>query len=281
MRHVILPALLLGLLASYSQSPEATTPAVAQQPARLETVFNVSEQYDRTDGVVRAYGPGGPDIPIKEAATAFTEKTGIPVEVTSGPEGTWTDAAQTQGDLLFGSSEQSMTAFLETYRSFNSDDVEPIYMRPAIMMVQEGNPQNIQSIRDLMKPGMRIVVTDGAGVSNTSGTGVWEDIVGRTTSIADMKAFRDNIVYFAPNSGSGYKKLINPTDEVDAWITWKHWVINHPNDGDAVEIEPELRIYRDANVVVSQDADPNTQEFISFLKSEEGAAIFTRNGWSR
>ena len=258
----------------------------ADKPVKMDNMpvmqsFEVGKSFNRQDGVVRAFGPGGPDAPIRQAAEAFTKKTGIPVEVTYGSEATWTEAAQQKGDLLFGSSEQSMTAFLETYKSFNINEVEPIYLRPAIAMVQSGNPKNIQGIEDLMKPGMRIVVTSGAGVSNTSGTGVWEDIVGRTGSIEDLQAFRKNIVYFAPNSGSGFKTFKDPAAEIDAWITWNHWVINHPDAGDAVEIEPERRIYRDANVVVAEGADPETQEFINFLKSDEGAEIFARNGWSR
>lgn len=296
MKHVLVSALAVSFFASCSQ-PFETFPGFAQQsvqmnvtslssagqptPLTLSTGEKNAPQYNRADGVVRVFGPGGPDVPVKEAAVAFTERTGIQVDVTSGPEATWTDAAQQHGDLLFGSSEQSMTAFLQTYHSFNSDEVEPIYLRPAIIMVQEGNPRNIQGIDDLLQPGMRIVVTDGAGVSNTSGTGVWEDIVGRTNRIADIRAFRENIVYFAPNSGSGYRTFKDPAAQIDAWITWNHWVIDHPDDGDAVEIEPELRIYRGANVVSSAGADPETLAFIEFLKSEAGAAIFARHGWSR
>ncbi|GLC62957.1 hypothetical protein PLESTB_001964900 [Pleodorina starrii] len=88
--------------------------------------------------------------------------------------------AQADADIIWGTSEQSMTAFLETYTSFSSDQVQPIYLRPAIIAVKAGNPKGITGFDDLLADGVKIVVTEGAGVGNTSGTGVWEDIAGRT-----------------------------------------------------------------------------------------------------
>jgi len=43
--------------------------------------------------------------------------------------------------MLWGTSEQSMTAFLETYKTFDSAKVEPIYIRPAVIAVKKGNPK--------------------------------------------------------------------------------------------------------------------------------------------
>lgn len=50
---------------------------------------------------------------------------------------------------------------------------------------------------DLLKPGIGIVVNDGAGVSNTSGTAVWEDSVGRMKMLRNSRHL-DLIFTFLP-----------------------------------------------------------------------------------
>ncbi len=96
--------------------------------------------------------------------------------------------------------------------------IKPLYFREAIILTQKGNPLKIKGLKDLANKKVRIVVPEGAGKSNTSGTGVWEDMIGRTQDIKTIQNFRNNIVAFVPNSGSA-KKLFSQ-DQADAWITW-------------------------------------------------------------
>ena len=65
---------------------------------------------------------------------------------------------------------------------------------------------------------MMIVVTEGAGVANTSGTGTWEDVAGRAGSLDDVKRFRSNIVGFGKGSGPSFQMFVSK--QADAWITW-------------------------------------------------------------
>lgn len=89
---------------------------------------------------------------------------------------------------------------------------------------------------------VRIVVPEGARKSNTSGTGVWEDMIGRTQDIKTIQNFRNNIVAFVPNSGS-VRKLFSQ-DQADAWITWIDWSKSNSDIGTAVAIEKDLVVYR-------------------------------------
>lgn len=41
--------------------------------------------------------------------------------------------------------------------------IEPLYLRPAAILVRRGNPKRIRGFRDLLKPGMRVMVVSGAG----------------------------------------------------------------------------------------------------------------------
>ncbi len=248
-------------------------------PLQASPLLDPAIKHQPKDGVIRIFGPGGPHTAFIKAAKAFEEKTGNKVEVTFGPESRWTREAQEKADLIFGSSEQSMTAFLETYGFMDSKDVDPLYIRRAVIVIQKGNPKNILGFNDLLNPCIKVVVTEGKGVYNTSGTGVWEDIAGRLGSLEDVKRLRANILSFEKGSGASFKAF--KTLGADAWLTWIHWPIDHPDVADYVELEDERRIYRVTNVVVSPEADPATKEFVNFVKSDIGAKLFASEGWTR
>ncbi|MCF8483490.1 MAG: substrate-binding domain-containing protein [Rhodospirillum sp.] len=253
---------------------------LAAPPALASTaLYDPSIQHHPKDGVVKLYGAGGPHTAFKKVADAFTAKTGIAVDIIAGPETKWSADAQQDADILWGTSEQSMTAFLETYKTFSSETVEPIYTRPSVIAVKKGNPKGITGIGDLTRPGMRIVVTEGAGVYNTSGTGVWEDVIGRTGDLHAVRAFRQNIVAFAKGSGASYKAFRE--QDADAWITWPNWPLTHTDVADMIEIDPDHRIWRDVNMALSPDADSEATRFLSFLKSEDGAELMKTEGWIR
>lgn len=238
-----------------------------------------SIHHDAKDGVVRLYGAGGPDTAFRKVAEVFEKKTGIRVVITSGPEPTWTKRAQADADILWGTAEQDITAFLETYRTFLSAAVRPIYIRPAVIAVRKGNPKHIGGFDDLLKDSVRIVVTEGAGVINTSGTGVWEDVAGRLGRLDDVARFRRNIVAFGKGSGASFKAFSELN--ADAWITWPDWPITHADVAEIVPLAPERTIWRDVNLVTAPDADPDAAKFIAFLTGDEGAAIMKTEGWVR
>jgi len=238
-----------------------------------------SIKHNARDGIVRLYGAGGPDTAFKKVAAVFKKETGIMVEVTGGPEPAWSKKAQADADILWGTAEEDMTALLETYKNFSWDDVKPIYIRPAIIVIKKTNPKGIHSFEDLLMNGVRIVVTDGAGVANTSGTGVWEDIAGRTGSLNDVKRLRRNIVGFGKGSGPSFKMFLDK--DADAWITWPDWPITHSNTLDYVALPKERTIWRDVTVVLASDADPEARQFLDFLSSDRGAAIMKTEGWVR
>ena len=254
-------ALLLGLTACNNNSNNTDTNTTSAQ-----------------DGVISLYGAGGPHTAFIRIGKLFTEETGVEVNVHFGPESKWTDDAQKNADILWGTSEQSMTAFLETYKAFKSKDVEPIYIRKAVIAVQKGNPKGIEGFDDLIKEGMKVVVVEGAGVYNTSGTGVWEDVAGRTGSLSDIQKLRKNIVSYAKGSGAGFKAFKNGAD---AWITWTHWVATHPENADRVDLSDERVIYRDLNIVTHDNVDEKTADFIAFLKGDKAEEIFRDEGWSK
>lgn len=239
--------------------------------AQNSSLYDPSIKHMPADSVVKLYGAGGPHTAFRKVADLWQTMTGQTVEIIAGPETTWSPKAQADADILWGTSEQSMTAFLETYKTFSSEQVMPIYIRPTIIAVKKGNPKGISGFDDLLKPGMRIVVTEGAGVANTSGTGAWEDVAGRLGQLSDVEAFRKNIVVFAKGSGASFKAF--QAEDADAWITWPNWPVNKSETLEQVSIAPERAVWRDVNVALAPDADPAAQAFLDFLVTKEGVIV--------
>lgn len=230
---------------------------------------------------INLYGPGGPHTALIDAARLYTEKTGVMVNVHYGPQNKWNQEARQNADILFGASEQSSLAIVRDHKDkFSEKEIQPLYLRKSILLVKKGNPKNISGLDDLSKPGIGIIVNDGGGTSNTSGTGVWEDIAGRKGSIETVAGIRKNIILYAPNSGTARKALENQPG-ADVWITWADWAASNPSIGDVVEIEPDYVIWRDMNIVVRQDANAETRQFAAWLKSDEAASAFIKYGWTR
>ena len=225
------------------------------------------------------YGPGGPHTALKAAAEHFTEKTGIAVTVTAGPQATWEQEAKTKASIIFGASDQSTVAILRTHAArFDVNQVMPLYLRDAILLVRKGNPKKFKNLSDFINRDGKVIVNDGAGASNTSGTGVWEDILGRMGSVEKMARFRKNILAFTPNSGTS-RKIFETNPEVDGWITWIDWAISNPDLGDVVLIEPSYVISRSMNIAVAKDANEDTKKFAEFLQSPEAEPFFKKFGW--
>ncbi|MBG6146014.1 accessory colonization factor AcfC [Labrenzia sp. EL_142] len=259
----------------------AVTPAMSDTiEARLGTTefHDASIAHAPDDGVVRLFGAGGPHTAIAKVAEVWEGKTGNRVVITAGPEHRWTSDAQESADILWGTSQQSMAAFLLTYTSFKLDDAEPIYLRPTVIAVRAGNPKGIRGFDDLLAEGVRIVVTEGAGVYNTSGTGLWEDVAGRLGSLQDLRKFKGNIVSYALGSGASYREF--ERSNVDAWITWPNWP-TVKDDLEMVKLEPHRTVYRDLSVVLSSKADPEAKQFLDFLVSAEAQYIMASEGWER
>ncbi len=244
--------------------------------------FILLEALAITSGVALAqdtlhvYGPGGPAPAVKEAAAVFEKQTGIKVEVTSGPTPEWIAKAKTDADIIYSGSETMMTDFvLALDGRVNESEVRPLYLRPLSILVRPGNPKRITGVKDILNPGIKVLVVNGAGQN-----GVWEDMAGRKGDISTVKSLRNNIVGYAKNSAEARRQWIEKP-EIDAWLIWKIWQVANPKLAEVIKIEPEYAIYRDTGVVLTTQGKTKktSQQFIDFLSSPEGAKIFRKWGW--
>ena len=226
----------------------------------LTNMFSISAHAAET---LFVYGPGGPAPAMKEAASAFEKASGNKVEVTAGPTGQWLAKAKTDADIIYSGSETMMTDFVNALEGQLSHfDVVPLYLRPMSMLVRPGNPKGIKSFKDLLQPGLKVLVVNGAGQN-----GVWEDVAGRKGDIESVKALRKNIVAYTGSSADA-KKVWTEQTNIDVWLIWNIWQVSNPKLADVVAIEPEYAIYRDAGVAATKRgaAKSSAAQFIQLLQ---------------
>lgn len=226
---------------------------------------------------LHVYGPGGPAPAMKAAAAAFGKANHVQVEVTAGPTGAWAAGYKQDGNLIYSGSEAMMSDFANQFGdALAASTIEPLYLRPAAILVRPGNPRHIGGFNDLLKPGTRVMVVHGAGQ-----VGMWEDIAGRDGDIRTVQALRRNIVFYAPNSAKA-KAHWQQDAGVDAWIIYAIWAKANPGIADVVALDRRHVIYRDCGIAYSTKGqkDPTARAFVAFLKGPQGRAIFERYGWS-
>lgn len=225
---------------------------------------------------LHVYGPGGPAPAMKEAAAAFQRQTGVVVTVTSGPAPDWIERAREDADIIYSGSDTMMTDFVRQLPdSLRQQDVRPLYDRPAAILVRKGNPKRIKGFRDLVRPGLQLMVVEGAGQN-----GLWEDLASRAGGIGFHRTLRPNIVLFAKTSAEAKVAWIE-NKEFDAWVIWNIWQIENAALADQVTIEQDILIWRPMAIAVttsSQHRD-SAARFAAFLEGGEGAQIFRRHGW--
>lgn len=214
---------------------------------------------------------------MKAAAKAFGGSHGVNVEVTAGPTSAWADDFKKNGDLIYSGSEAMMSDFTRQFDgTLVASTVDPLYLRPAAILVRPGNPRHIHGLRDLLTPGTSVMVVHGAGQ-----VGLWEDMAGRDGNVKTVQALRRNIKVFAINSGAA-KAQWQQNSGIDAWIIFDIWATANPGIAQVVQLEPQYRLYRDCGIALTStgQAKPTALKFIDFLKSAEGRRIFVQYGWT-
>jgi accessory colonization factor AcfC len=225
---------------------------------------------------LHVYGPGGPLPAMREAAERFGREQGVVVRVVAGPAGQWLEDAKRNADLIYSGSEHMMTDLIRALEGrIVESTITPLYLRPSAILVRPGNPKSITAFEDLLRPGLGVLVVQGAGQ-----TGLWEDMAGRTGDIEVVRALRRNIRVFAGNSAEARRAWIEDP-ELDAWLIWNIWQVANRELGDLVPVGPEWVIYRDTGIALTERGArrPLAGRFVEFLQSYEGARIFARWGW--
>ncbi|WP_411274731.1 substrate-binding domain-containing protein [Daejeonella sp.] len=219
------------------------------------------------------YGPGGPGAAMEESATVFSKKHSIPVKVIAGPEPKWIEKAKQNADLVFGGAEYMLTQFKMQHPGLiDSTTRTELYKRRAGILVRPGNPKNITSLKDLAKPGVNVLEITGAGQ-----LGMWEDLAGRQNLIAGIQK---NIKGAFGNTALAIDAWKADTN-YDAVIIFASWYNRLKDVSELVEIPKKQTVYRGTPIAITtiSNQKPEARQFIQFLLSAEGHAIFKKWGW--
>jgi molybdate transport system substrate-binding protein len=140
-------------------------------------------------------------------------------------------------------------------------------------MVQEGNPKNIQSLDDLLKPGMRL----GVGDFKALAVGRLAEVMLKEAGIFDP--FMKNVEVI----GGSATKMCLPVcmNSIDAAINWAGTVKTFDHCSDMVLIDKERVMYSTFPVALTKYADKEgaAMRYFDFVQSPKAREIFEKHGY--
>jgi molybdate transport system substrate-binding protein len=213
--------------------------------------------------------------PMEEAAAAFEKETGIKVYLNFGGSGAMLSQIELSksGDLYIpGSPDYIVKA--EKKGVIDTFTVKKIAYLIPVIAVRHGNPENIQSLSSLARPGIE------AGIGNPSAVcvGLYAvEIFDYNHLLADISK---NIVVNAESCEKTATLIsLKSVDAVIGWDVFHEW---DPENIDIVYI-PATQLPRIAYIpgAITQYAvdKKSSQKFLDFLVSVEGQKIFQKWGY--
>lgn len=211
---------------------------------------------------------------LEEAAASFEQETGIKVYLTLGGSGSVLSQMKVDksGDLYIPGSPDYMV-IAERDGVVDPASVKIItYLVPAIL-VQKGNPKNIQSLADLAKPGIEV----GIGNPEAVCVGLYAyEILEYNNMLPEVGP---NIVTYAESCDKTASLIaLKAVDAVMGWRVFSYW----QDTIDVVYLEPEqiprLAYVPGAISTFTKDRE-SAKEFLDFLVSAQGQEIFSRWGY--
>jgi len=220
------------------------------------------------------YCGAGLRLPINESIEVFSKEHGVNIQANYAGSGALLNQLQTtkKGDLYMPG-DVSYIELIEP-KGLVEFKQTVCYFVPVIL-VRKGNPNNINDISDLLKPGVKL----GLGDPEVAAIGKISKQIFEKNNI-DMEAVKENLVF---NSATVDELGIQiKVGKVDAVIVWDSTAFNYVDSGDIVRISSEKNIISTVAIALLKNSKNKeaSMEFINFLTSEQGQEIFKRNGFS-
>jgi molybdate transport system substrate-binding protein len=268
--------LLLASTISCGNSGPSSQSSSNITPAPGET--SISQVYSSPPSAreLLVFAAAGTKPAIDEDSRLFEQEYGTKITINYGGGGEVLSSMiiAKKGDLYI-SPEQRFMDSAEKQGAIAST-VAPstvAYMIPVIG-VKKGNPQNIQSLADLAKPGIKIVV----GNPETTALGIIAPEILQKAGLYD--AVKPHIITNAPQVNAIITML--KMSQVDAGIIWHYFGVTSEKDVDIVWIPREyvtgIGEIQAAVSAFSQESD-TAGRFVDFLTSPEVKDIFKKNGY--
>ena len=212
---------------------------------------------------------------LEEAVERFSQETGIRVDLNFGGSGTMLSQMKLsrRGDVYIPGSPDYMIKAIRDGVVDPGSAVTLAYLILAIN-VQHGNPQNIKTLTDLTKPGIRVAIGNPEAVC----VGLYAVEMLERNGL--LKQVQKNIVTHAPScEATASLVVLKKVDAVIGWDIFSKW---NPDEIDTVLLKPREipRIAYIPAAVATYSQDKKTaKKFIHFLSSSEGQKIFAKWGY--
>jgi molybdate transport system substrate-binding protein len=242
----------------------------------LAGVVGCSETKPTYAKEIFVFAAAGTKPAIDEAAKLFEQKyaTKVTINYGGGGEVLSSMVLSKTGDIYIAPEQRFMNSAKKQGAIDDNSTITTIgYMIPVIG-VKKGNPKNIQSLADLAKPGIQVVM----GNPETTALGDLVPQMLQKTGLYD--AVKQNIVTNVPQVTAMITML--KMSQVDVGVIWHYFGTTASNDVDIIWIPKEyITGIGEIQAVVStysQEAK-TAQKFIDLLVSSEGKEIFKKNGY--
>lgn len=213
--------------------------------------------------------------PLEALALMYERKTGQKVELVFGGSGYVMAQMKLarRGDIYFPGSSDFMELAKRQGLVLAETERRVVYLVPSIN-VQAGNPKQIRTLYDLLKPGVRVAIANPENVC--VGTYAVE-IVESAFTPKERDQFRANLLNFTESCEKTATAVsLKAVDAVVGWSVFQHW--------DPVRIQtiplPPGQIKRIGYLPLAISSfsrqRPAAQRFIDFVMSGEGRGVFEK-----
>ena len=214
---------------------------------------------------------------MEEAGQAFEAKTGIKVYFNFGGSGMMLSQMKLSqsGDLYIPGSPDFMEKAIRD-GVVDSESIKIVaYLVPAIL-VQKGNPKNIESLSDLTRKDITMAIAEPVSVC----VGQYAiELLDYNGLLSAVKQAGTCIVYAESCEKTATLIVLKAVDAVIGWTVFAAW---NPETTDVIYLKPSeiprLSYIPGAVSAFAQDIK-SAQKFLDFLASSEGRDIFHRYGY--
>ncbi|MEZ7891267.1 MAG: molybdate ABC transporter substrate-binding protein [Candidatus Wallbacteria bacterium] len=212
---------------------------------------------------------------VEELVKEFEKESGIKVDVSFGGSGVLLSQMKISkaGDLYFPGSVD----FIEKAKRENlidtASETQVVYLVPSIN-VKRGNPKGIKTLKDLCKPGLKVVI----GNPDCVCLGVFAvELFEKYLDTAELKLLHKNIVNYAESCEKTATSIsLGAADAIIGWSVFESW------DAKRIETVPLsadniVRLSYLSIAITKYAKNPAlAQKLIDYIKSEKGLKFFKK-----
>lgn len=272
---IMLFGTVLSGCATQSAAQDVATPSTPEQ-TKLEAA-TPTPSTETTTGLrsLLVYAGAASKPPTEEAALQFESKTGVHVDLVFGGSGTVLSqmTLNKNGDLYFPGSSDFMEKAKADGLVYGETEQKIVYLVSAIN-VQKGNPKQIHTLHDLLKPGLKVAIANPETVC----VGLYAtEIIDRNFNAEEKTAFISNLINYTESCDKTATAIsLKTVDAVIGWSVFQYW---DPDNIETIALHAsEIARIGYIPIAVSTFTQQRdlAQQFIDFLCSAEGQAIFKK-----